>query len=56
MEFVYAIVFFALMGGFYALVYTLNRKTPLPQGCEDLASACTGCKDFACGHNPTHKE
>ena len=33
---VLAVVFFAVLGGIYALAYYLNHRTPKPAGCEDL--------------------
>ena len=42
------------LGGLYAGAYYLNHKTPVPEGCEDLQTGCSGCKDFSCGHHPSH--
>lgn len=42
------------LGGLYAGAYYLNHKTPVPEGCEDLQAGCTGCKDYSCGHHPSH--
>lgn len=32
----------------------MNKKTPLPEGCENLKADCEGCKDYACTNNPAH--
>ena len=53
---IYAIVLFAVMGGFYALLYYLNHKTPVPKGCEDAKAQCAGCRVTSCGNHPSHNE
>lgn len=44
--------------GIFISTYLLNKKTPKPEGCEDLISSagCRGCKQFSCGHHPDRKE
>lgn len=54
MNFLYAVLFFAVLGGLYAFLYHMNHKTPVPAGCEDLKVACNGCHDHSCGNNPSH--
>lgn len=54
MEIVLAILFFALLVTIYIVLYLMNKKTPLPEGCEDLKADCEGCKDYACTNNPAH--
>lgn len=49
-----AVLFFAVLGGIYALLYYLNHKTPVPEGCENLKAQCKGCQDHSCGNNPEH--
>ena len=36
----------------YILTYTLNKRTPVPEECRDIAksAACNSCKNFACSH------
>mgnify|MGYP000183442649 CR=1 FL=1 len=36
--------------------YLMNKKTPKPEGCEDLKADCDGCKDYACTNNPAHNQ
>ena len=54
MKIVLAILFFALLVTIYIVLYILNKKTPLPEGCENLKADCEGCKDYACTNNPAH--
>jgi len=54
MSFIYAIIFFALLGGAYAALYYWNHRTPVPEGCEDIKLECDGCKITSCDHHPNH--
>lgn len=54
MKIVLAILFFALLVIIYIVLYLMNKKTPLPEGCENLKADCEGCKDYACTNNPAH--
>ncbi len=54
MKIVLAILFFALLVTIYIALYLMNKKTPLPEGCENLKADCEGCKDYACTNNPAH--
>lgn len=54
MKIVLAILFFALLVTIYIVLYFMNKKTPLPEGCENLKADCEGCKDYACTNNPAH--
>ncbi len=54
MKIVLAILFFALLVTIYIVLYLMNKKNPLPEGCENLKADCEGCKDYACTNNPAH--
>lgn len=54
MKIVLAILFFAFLVTIYIVLYLMNKKTPLPEGCENLKADCEGCKDYACTNNPAH--
>ncbi len=56
MEWLYALIFLAVMGGAYAVLYTLNHRTAVPEGCEDLKVDCEGCRITSCGSHPTHHD
>lgn len=51
-----AVLLFAAMAAVYALLYYLNHKTPVPEGCEDLKAQCSGCHDISCQNNPRYDE
>lgn len=51
-----ALAYMAMLGGLYCLVYYLNKKTPVPAGCENLKADCEGCKITSCGNNPAQNE
>ncbi len=55
MEVVYALLFLGAMGGIYALFYTMNHRTAVPEGCEDLKVECEGCKIISCSSHPTQQ-
>lgn len=54
MNFLLAILFFGSLVGIYIFLYLMNKKTPLPEGCENLRADCEGCHDVACMNNPAH--
>lgn len=56
MNFLLAILFFGALVGLYIFLFLKNKKTPVPPGCENLKSECTGCRDWACINNPHHNE
>jgi hypothetical protein len=41
----------AFLFSFYAIGIYLNRRTPLPEGCELPSLACADCKSPACGYS-----
>jgi len=49
-----ALLFLAVMGGLYALLYYLNHRTPVPEGCENLKAECDGCRITSCENHPVH--
>lgn len=51
-----ALAFVAALGTFYAGVYFLNHKTPVPKGCEDLTESCHGCAITSCALSPAQRE
>lgn len=55
MKYLLAALFFGALVLVYIVLYLMNKKTPLPEGCEDLQADCEGCHDFACSHNPAHQ-
>ncbi len=52
MEQVIAIVLITSLVVAYIVLYVLNHRTPVPEGCEDImasAAKCSGCSNSACG-------
>ncbi len=52
------LLWISLLIGVFIITYILNKKTPKPEGCEDIikTAGCAGCKQFSCGHHPDRKE
>ena len=36
--------------------YILNKRTPKPEGCEDIGSECEGCQITSCSHYKEKEE
>ncbi|NLA78773.1 MAG: hypothetical protein GX845_04410 [Erysipelothrix sp.] len=51
-----AFLFLSALGLFYAVLYFLNSKTPIPEGCEELIQNCHGCAISSCGLHPSQRE
>ena len=51
-----AFVFMTILVAVFILTYVGNKKTPVPEGCENLKAECGGCHDISCGNHPAHKE
>lgn len=47
-----AVLLFAALGGVYALVYYLNQRTPVPEGCEIADANCASCTVGSCSIKP----
>ncbi len=52
---VYAIIVLGALGLLFILAYSLNRRTPKPEGCRDLEETCHSCPITTCKKN-TNKE
>ncbi|MCF0112068.1 MAG: hypothetical protein HUJ58_09225 [Erysipelotrichaceae bacterium] len=42
------------LGSLYAVLYYFNKKTPEPEGCEEIQNSCSGCGITSCGRHPSH--
>jgi len=51
-----SIVVIGTMVGIFILVFLLNKKTPKPEGCEDLQAECDCCPIKTCSNNKSKKE
>lgn len=54
MRIVLTIAFFMVLIVVYISLYLMNKRTPLPEGCENLKPDCDGCHDFGCTNHPSH--
>lgn len=51
-QLVLAIVFFGALVGLYIFLFLMNRRTPKPEGCENLRPDCSACRDYSCANHP----
>ena len=51
-----AIFWMGLLVFLYIFLYLENKKTPKPEGCEELTQGCSGCQSIDCTHHPIHHE
>lgn len=40
----------------FILLFMLNKRTPVPKGCENLHADCSGCKIITCSRSSIKKE
>ena len=40
----------------FIFTFVLNKRTPKPEGCENLGSECEGCQMTSCSHYKEKKE
>lgn len=51
---VLAIIIIVLLIASFFITYLINKKTPIPKGCEEIAynvQNCSGCKQYACEYH-----
>jgi len=48
-----AVILFIILGSFCGLGYYLNKKTPRPEGCEEISEKCEGCNITSCVNHPS---
>ena len=51
-----AVIFMITLIGAFIGSYLLNKKTPKPEGCENLDESCEGCQITSCSHHKANKE
>ena len=51
----YAILLFAALAGFYAMMYYFNSMAPIPEGAEVASESCHGCSVSTCEIHPTKR-
>ena len=50
------VVVLAVMIGLFLVCFLANKKTPRPEGCEDLDAECENCPVTECLKNASKKE
>ena len=50
-----ALIMIFMVGAFVGS-YLLNKKTPKPEGCENIDENCEGCQITSCSHRIENKE
>ena len=45
-----AVIIMMILIGAFIGSYLLNKKTPKPEGCENLSEECEGCQIVSCSH------
>lgn len=56
MKYIYAAIIIIVLVVIFVFSYLLNKKTPKPDGCEDVEGTCEGCQILSCSHNPKNNE
>lgn len=53
MKIAIAIILMVVLVGVFIFSYILNRRTPKPEGCEDMSATCESCQIISCSHHPS---
>lgn len=51
-----AVVIIVVSVAIFIATYILNKRTPKPEGCEDVTSECEGCQITSCSHHKNNNE
>ena len=51
-----AIVFIVALVALFIGTYILNKRTPKPEGCEEIGDECEGCQMTSCSHYKQKEE
>ena len=55
LKIIIAVILVVFLVGLFIFSYLLNKKTPKPEGCENVGEACEGCQILMCSHNKEHQ-
>ena len=44
------VVILAVCVSLFIFTYIINKRTPKPDGCEEIGSECEGCQMTSCSH------
>ena len=51
-----AVVIIVALVGLFIGTYILNKKTPKPEGCEEVGAECEGCQMTSCSNYKQKEE
>lgn len=51
-----AVVIIVVLVGIFIGTYILNKRTPKPEGCEEVGAECEGCQMTSCAHYKEKEE
>ena len=51
-----AVLIIVVCVGMFIGTYLLNKRTPKPEGCENIGSECEGCQITSCSHYQNKNE
>ena len=51
-----AVVVVVVCVALFIFTYVLNKRTPKPEGCEEVGEECEGCQITSCSHYKEKKE
>lgn len=49
---VVALIIFVALSAIFIVGYVLNKRVPIPEGCEEIDESCLHCANTFCKHNP----
>ena len=50
------VIIVGLLIAMFITCFLLNKKTPKPEGCENIDENCEGCQITSCSHRIENKE
>ena len=51
-----AVVLIVVLVGLFIGTYILNKRTPKPEGCEEVGAECEGCQITSCSNYKAKEE
>ncbi len=51
-----AVVIILVCVGLFIFSFILNKRTPKPEGCENIGNECEGCQMTSCSHYISKEE
>lgn len=55
MKYLYGAIILVVLIGIFIFSYLLNKRTPKPEGCQNL-DECEGCQLVSCSHHPSNNK